>query len=113
MPFFFLTAILEAVGQISLKKAALENRAVAGVRYYISLTFNKWAISGILSYGVETLLWIFLLSRIPLSIAFPLAGVQQLVILFASYVIMKERITRLELVGAGLIALGLLTIAGT
>lgn len=111
MPLFFLGAMLECIGQLSFKKAALEHRAVKGVRYYVKLLRNKWVLGGILAHGAETLIWIFLLSRVPLSIAFPLAGIQQLIILFVSYVGMKEKIHRVELFGAGLIALGILTIA--
>ncbi len=110
LPLFMAAALLECSGQISFKRAALEHRDVGGVRYYISLARNRWVLGGMLAYGVETLIWIFLLSRIPLSIAFPLAGLQQLVILFLSYVIMKERIRHLELLGAVVIACGLLTI---
>jgi undecaprenyl phosphate-alpha-L-ara4N flippase subunit ArnE len=111
IPLFLIAAILESVGQISFKKAALAYREVQGVRYYLKLAGNKWALSGILSYSIEMVLWIFLLSRIPLSIAFPLAGLQQLIILVASYLFMNERINRVEWLGAGLIALGLSAIA--
>ncbi len=110
IPLFVAAAMLECIGQISFKKAALEHREEEGMRYYVRLAGNKWTMSGMVAYGAETLLWIFLLSRIPLSIAFPLAGVQQLVILAASYVIMKERVRHVELLGAGLIACGLITI---
>lgn len=107
IPLFLIAAILESIGQISFKKAALANRAVKGLHYYIKLAGNKWALGGILSYCIEMVLWVFLLSRIPLSIAFPLSGLQQLVLLLASYLFMNERINRVELLGAGLIALGL------
>ena len=111
IPFFLLAALLESIGQISFKKAALTYREVQGVHYYLKLAGNKWALGGILSYNIEMVLWIFLLSRIPLSIAFPLAGLQQLVILAASYFFMNERINHAEWLGAGLIALGLSVIA--
>jgi len=113
LPLFLIAAILESIGQISFKKAALANREIQGVHYYIKLAGNKWALGGIFSYGIEMILWIFLLSEIPLSIAFPLAGLQQLVILGASILFLNERMNLDEWLGAGLIVLGLSTIAVT
>jgi drug/metabolite transporter (DMT)-like permease len=113
LPLFFIAAILESIGQISFKKAALANREAQGMRYYIKLARNKWALGGIFSYSIEMILWIFLLSRIPLSIAFPLAGLQQLVILAASFLFLNEKMNLDEWLGAGLIVLGLSTIAAT
>jgi undecaprenyl phosphate-alpha-L-ara4N flippase subunit ArnE len=111
IPLFLIAAVLESIGQISFKKAALAHREVRGVHYYLKLARNKWALGGILSYSIEMVLWIYLLSRIPLSIAFPLAGLQQLAILAASYLFLNEKINRAEWLGAGLIALGLSAIA--
>ncbi len=111
LPLFFLAALLETIGQLSFKRAATEHRTVSGIGYYMRLARDKWAIGGVIAYAVEMLLWLFLLARIPLSIAFPLAGLQQLVILSASYWFLSERVTRVELLGAVFIAAGLLTIA--
>ena len=111
IPLFVIAAILESIGQISFKKAAMAHREVLGASYYLKLAGNRWALGGILSYGIEMVLWIYLLARIPLSIAFPLAGLQQVVILLASYLFMNERINLAEWLGAGLIALGLSVIA--
>ncbi len=113
LPLFFLAAVLETVGQLSFKRAATEHRTVSGIGYYLRLALNKWAIGGVFSYAVEMLIWLFLLARIPLSIAFPLAGLQQLVILSASYLFLGERVNRIELLGAVFIAAGFLTIASS
>jgi drug/metabolite transporter (DMT)-like permease len=107
IPLFLIGAILESIGQISFKKAAMAHREVQGAHYYLKLAGNKWALGGILAYGIEMLLWIFLLSRIPLSIAFPLAGLQQVVIIVVSFLFLNEKINYAEWLGAGLIALGL------
>jgi drug/metabolite transporter (DMT)-like permease len=111
VPLFLIAAVLEGIEQISFKKAAMAHREVRGLQYYLKLARNKWVLIGILSACIEMVLWVFLLSRVPLSIAFPLAGLQQLAILLASYLFMNERINRAEWLGAGLISLGLLAIA--
>ncbi len=111
LPLFLIGALLETVGQLCFKKAATEHRAKSGVTYYLRLARNGRVLTGLFAYGVEMLLWLFLLAHIPLSIAFPLAGLQQLVILSTSWLFLRERVNRLELLGAIGIAAGLATIA--
>jgi multidrug transporter EmrE-like cation transporter len=111
LPLFLLAALLETVGQLSFKKAATEHRTVSGLRYYLRLAVDRLVFVGIAVYAVEMLIWLYLLAHIPLSIAFPLAGIQQLVILSASRLYLREQVNRIELFGAVLIAAGLLTIA--
>ncbi len=111
LPLFLVAALLETAGQLCFKKAATDHRMASGMRYYLQLAVSGWAMGGVLAYAVEMLLWLFLLARIPLSVAFPLAGLQQLVILSVSWLFLRERINRIELAGAVFIAAGLLTIA--
>jgi len=107
LPLFVLSAMLESVGQISFKKAAVEHRETRGLRYYLALGTNKWLLAGIVSYAGQMAVWVFLLSRVPLSVAFPVAGLQQVFILVASYAILKEQVRYAEWFGAGLIVVGL------
>ncbi len=111
LPLFLLGALLETIGQLCFKQAATEHRTKSGVAYYLRLARNGRVLTGISAYGVEMLVWIFLLAHIPLSIAFPLAGLQQLVILLTSWLFLRERVNRWELMGALGIAAGLATIA--
>lgn len=112
-PLFVAAATLESIGQISFKKGALMHSAIQGAPYYIKLIKNKWVITGLFSYALEMIIWIFLLSNIPLSVAFPLSGLQQLFIIFFSAIILKERVDSVEWLGAGFIALGISIIVNT
>lgn len=107
MPFFVFAAVLESSGQILFKKGALKNSKINGIRYYFELLKNRWVIIGLISYGIEMVIWVFLLSNIPLSIAFPLSGLQQLIIILFSVFVLKEKINNVEWLGAGFIALGI------
>lgn len=106
VPLFIAAATLESIGQILFKKGASAHHSIQGIHYYASLIRNKWVVTGLFSYAIEMIIWIFLLSNIPLSIAFPLSGLQQLFIILFSAVILKERVNNLEWLGVGLIALG-------
>lgn len=106
-PLFVLGASMESVTQLCLKKGATAHSETGGFRYYIELLKNKWVIGGILAYFVDMVIWLFLLSYIPLSIAFPLTGIQKIIIIFFSVLVLKEKVSRTEWFGIGITALGI------
>ena len=110
-PLFILGATMESVTQICLKKGALAHCGTRGFAYYIKLLRNKWVITGILAYFVEMINWIILVSFIPLSVAFPLTGLQKIIIVLFSVFVLKEHVSRTEWLGVAITALGVALIA--
>lgn len=104
-------AALESTTQIFLKKGALRHNGTAGLGYYAKLLRDRWVISGIIVYLFEMCIWIVILSYIPLSIAFPLTGLQKVMVVLFAFFILKERITGYEWAGIGLTALGIAVIS--
>ncbi|OGL50926.1 MAG: hypothetical protein A3C43_01860 [Candidatus Schekmanbacteria bacterium RIFCSPHIGHO2_02_FULL_38_11] len=110
IPLFITGAAMESVTQICLKKGAGIHSGTDGLAYYIKLLKNKWVIIGILSYLVEMVIWIVLLSYIPLSIAFPLTGIQKIFIILFSLFVLKEKISKTEWIGVAITSLGIAVI---
>ena len=107
LPLFILGAVLQGATQLCLKKGAQRHQDVQGIRYMLNVVRNKWVIIGVLIYLLEMVLWVVLLMYIPLAIAFPLTGIQEVImILFAAFVL-KESVSRMEWAGAFLIAMGI------
>ena len=99
-------AVLIAVGQLLFKKAGLIMRdqplldGVAAVASSPSLYF------ALILYGVATAIWIWILSRVPLSLAYPWIGVGVILVpLLAAYVY-GERMNTMYWIGAALVAFG-------
>lgn len=67
---------------------------------------------GVVTYAVEIGAWLFVLSRLPLSLAFPLASFSYCGIALASRFILKEPVSRRRWLGTALIAVGV-AIVGT
>lgn len=107
MPLFVLGAGLESTMQIFLKKGALEHSEHEGLAYYLKVMRNKWVLTGIGLYFIEMVIWIILLTVIPLSIAFPITGVQKIIIVLFSFFVLKEKLSRVEWCGIGITALGI------
>lgn len=111
IPVFALGAILESTTQIFLKKGALAHNDTGGVAYYLKLFRNRWVIGGVSLYFVEMFIWIVVLTSVPLSIAFPLTGLQKVFIVLFSFFVLKEKITGTEWLGIGFTVAGMAIIS--
>ncbi|MEM3476588.1 MAG: hypothetical protein QXS81_01845 [Candidatus Micrarchaeaceae archaeon] len=91
------STFLGAVGQFAFKYAFLQK----------GIDLIVFAI-GILAYGISTILYFFVLSRISLSWAYSLGGLSYIfVIIFASFI---EDVPFLRIIGTGIIAIGVFLI---
>lgn len=70
-----------------------------------------WA--GIAAYTVELCAWLFVLSRLPLSVAFPIAGLSYCGIAIGSRFILNERVSRQRWIGTIFIAVGVAIVSMT
>ena len=104
---------MESTTQLCLKKGAVTHRETGGLAYYAKLLRNRWVITGILAYLIEMVIWVVLLTYIPLSVAFPLTGIQKIFIIFFSVFVLKEQVSATEWFGVGITALGIAVIVQT
>ena len=107
LPFFILKAVLEGTAHIFLKKGAVENIEATGVSYYIQLLKSKLVLLAFAVMTFEMLLWVLVLAYLPLSIAFPLGGMNEIFVIFASAYFLKEHINLQEWIGIAFIITGL------
>ena len=99
---------LLAGGQFLFKGAglAIQNRSLAGVVWTLGTLPSFYLALAI--YGVATVLWIFVLSRVPLTQAYPwVAGATVLVPLLGRF-FYGEQVTSIFWVGMAFILVGLL-----
>ncbi|MBI4054033.1 MAG: EamA family transporter [Candidatus Doudnabacteria bacterium] len=68
---------------------------------------SPYLLLGLVCLGLGFLLWLVVLSRLKLSVAIPFASVNYVLILFFSWLVLKESISPLQILGVGLIAVGL------
>ena len=116
--FSFLIAgvLLNAVAQLFLKAGT----NVTGV---ISLTRDNWAgelgrmavephfIAGAACYGVSLIVWIIGLSRVPVSVAYPMLSVGYIVNAIAAQYLFGEALTLTRWMGIAFIVLGVWLLA--
>ena len=115
--FFLLSGVLlNAVAQLLLKAGT----NVLGV---ITLTRDNWAdtvsrmvlqpyfVSGAACYVVSLFVWILGLSRVPVSIAYPMLSIGYVINAIAAHYLLGESVTTARWMGIGFIILGVWLVA--
>jgi undecaprenyl phosphate-alpha-L-ara4N flippase subunit ArnE len=101
------TILCDIIGQLCFK-AGLDSAdggdATRLVWLKVATTPLIWL--GMATYAIEIGAWLFVLSRMPLSLAFPLASLSYCGIALASRFILKEPVSQRRWLGTALIALG-------
>jgi multidrug transporter EmrE-like cation transporter len=64
-----------------------------------------WA--GLALFGISSVFWLVVLSRVPLSVAYPFVGVSYIVIVLLSRLILNEHVPLLRWVGVIVVAAGI------
>ncbi|CEG58741.1 DMT family transporter [Legionella fallonii] len=109
---FILGGVAETLLHVCLKRSTLEHLDARGIRYYLCIIKDYWFYLGMLFYIVDLVIYMYLLAHLPLSVAYPITGLQKIFIIFSSRYLLKEQLSSVEFVGVSLIGLGILLIAG-
>ncbi len=109
----WVTLILLSFGQVMIKLGLGDKGIPTGsnpvrtVLNILAAIFRPKTLVGFSFYVVGTLVWLFVLSRVSLSIAFPLFSMSYLLVVILSATILKERVAwRYAIVGLLLICVG-------
>jgi drug/metabolite transporter (DMT)-like permease len=100
-----------AAGQILFKRAAAQITPGAGVSWVLELARLPvmWLAVGI--YAASTLLWVRILSTVPLSRAYPFVALAFVLVPAAGYVFFHESVTVRYALGTALIVAGVVVAA--
>ena len=99
---FCVTA--EVVQQTSFKAGA--ERAADGGRLTRGILGQPFIWLGVAIWAVEIIAWTLVLEKTPLSLAYPVMTLSYVAIPLASFVCLRERMSRRRWIGAGLVAVG-------
>ncbi|MGG5252863.1 EamA family transporter [Neobacillus sp. SM06] len=103
-----LTNILFLVlGQTSWK-IGLEKLQLHGslIQKFFQFVFSPFIFLGFVLYILATVIWMYLLSKLPLSFLYPLQSIAYVLALFVGLFLFKEQIPITRWVGTGIILLG-------
>ncbi len=100
----FLKSGTNAVGHFDF---SLDNLMPIGMKF----AFNPYIIGGLTCYVVSVVIWIMALSRVPVSVAYPMLSIGYVVNAILAYYLFGEAITAQKLLGIGFICVGVWIVA--
>ena len=113
-----LSVLLNAAAQLFLKAGT---NVVGTVSFGDANTFNTllniarvpWFWAGFACYGISLFTWIATLSRLPVSVAYPLVSIGYVVNALAAWWLFGESLTMQKLIGVGFIIIGVVLVSTT
>ena len=108
--------LLNAIAQLLLKAGvtrvgefqfSLDNAVPIGIKLATQLPI----IGGLACYGISVVVWIMALSRVPVSVAYPMLSIGYIVNAFAAYWLFGESLNAQKLIGIGVIVVGVYLVA--
>ena len=104
-----ISILLNSTGQVFFKmvRDAWPNEPV------VSLFFHPETWAAVFVYGMSAMCWLWVLSRAPLSLAYPMLAFAFPIVVGLSAVLFSETIFFTRLVGVGVIGIGVSLLART
>jgi multidrug transporter EmrE-like cation transporter len=103
---FILTGVLLNAGAQLLLKAGTNARPLG-----LALAIEPHILAGLACYVVSVVVWVIGLSKVPVSIAYPMLSIGYVVNAIAAYYLLNEQVTPLRLAGIGVIIVGVFIVA--
>lgn len=100
-------SFLLASGQILFKYAAVLSPRLNTLDAFVALLANPKLWAALILYATATLLWIYILQRIPISKAYPFAALGFIIVPLAGRVLFSETISQAYILGVVLIVVGI------
>src|SRR5687768_7277187 len=114
MPISMLAVILatvlaSAVAQLALK-LGMSNPTIAaaaqngGKAMVLAVASSPLVWTGLMIYGAGVLAWLYVLSKVDLSLAYPFVGVSFIVVMLFGVFLLQETVSPMRMIGTVLIA---------
>ena len=108
--------LLNAVAQLALK-ASVNDTGIIGLDMHSllssagSLASNLWLWLGLICYGISVIVWILALSRVDVSIAYPILSIGYILNAVAAWHLFDEPMNIGKVIGIGIIIVGVYILA--
>jgi drug/metabolite transporter (DMT)-like permease len=98
-----LGQLLMKLGMNELKPVDFHDRLISE---FIRIFSNKYVIFGVITYIIGTFLWLYVLSKMELSISYPMLSLSYVFIALVSWLLLHEPMTLNKIIGIVIISLG-------
>jgi len=114
-----ISVCFAVAGQVTLK-AAMDEVGPIGeaqlsnpVHTFVRAAQQPLLWAGLALFAISAVFWLVVLSRVPLSIAYPLVGVSYILVVLIAKLVLHESVPALRWVGVVVVALGIAVIGAS
>lgn len=110
-------AIITAVMSQLLFKKGVTNLGEIGLsaknifNLVINIFSNPYIFVGLILYGASFIVWLIVLSRMKLSVVYPITSMNFVLVLFASHYLFGEKLSFTQMMGVSFIIVGVIALA--
>ncbi len=111
---FPISIACDVAGEVCFKFGAgrLPDAGQSGLTVFArSLLADRWLMTGVAIFAVETVIWLRIFSLCPLSIAFPIAALNFIGVTLAGRWLFAEKVGAVQWLGCGLVTAGVALLA--
>ncbi|MBH1393255.1 SMR family transporter [Stenotrophomonas maltophilia] len=112
IPTILLSVALNAAAQLLLRQGmpqvalTTNEGGLALFSSALKIVINPWVFSGLVCFAGSLVVWMYVLSKVQVSFAYPFNSVGYVIVVAAAYFVFREPISAMKLLGVGLICLG-------
>lgn len=111
-----LTVVLNTAAQLALK-IGIDKIGIFAFTWSsflpigLKVILSPWIILGIVIYAISVGTWLMVLSRAPVSIAYPMSSLGYIMSAIAAYYLLGENLTLMRIAGVVIILIGVYMVA--
>jgi len=104
----FIAVILGACGQLLMKHgmSIVGQISISSIPQILNALTNPFVFLGFAVYAISSILWLSVISKLPLSVAYPILSMGYVIVVFGSYFFFKEPLSTFKIIGVACIILG-------
>lgn len=111
IPFIIFSVLLSAVAQLSIRKGmvvvgTIPEKLSEIWGYFWQAYINPWIFARLTAYAISMLFWMYVLSKVNVSLAYPFQSLAYLVIAFAAYYTLNEPLSIQKILSIIIICVG-------
>ena len=117
LSIILVAVVLAVVGQLLVKHGInlVQDHCFSGglVRGFLRIFLSPWVIVGTGAYAVSVLFWVYALTRVDLSFAYPFLNLSYVLIILSAWLLLGEQVSPIRWLGVAVICAGVILVSRT
>lgn len=111
IPAILLSTTGELLFKIGMNRIGSFEFSTRAIRQVLPrILFNPLIILGFLGFGLGAVFWLAVLSRVPLSLAYPILALSYFVVVVEARLFLRERVTWKRMLGVAIVVVGVVVV---